>query len=57
MSTSYGFINSILGTVVVFSLIVVFLFVPGFFSFLFSLGFLVVVVEAVAVEAKNKIEG
>ena len=42
---------------VVFSLIVVFLVMPGFFSFLVSLGFLVVVVEAVAVEAKNKIEG
>ena len=50
-------LSKVMDFLVVFSLIVVFLVVPGFFLFLVSLGFLVVVVEAVAVEAKNKIEG
>ena len=50
-------LSKVIDFLVVFSLIVVFLVVPGFFSFFVSLGFFVVVVEAVAVEAKNKIEG
>ena len=50
-------LSKVIDFLVVFSLIVVFLVVPGFFSFFVSLGFFVMVVEAVAVEAKNKIEG